>query len=254
MAALELLAGATWAKVIAARNGYLVDWLSRIADGFSTWSTAGKPVRMNVARGGGDQVNEGLMLSNVIPGGANQFLQPFPAAFGAVEVDDLEPVRSRINERLPTQRIERDALDIAAAPLVDDRHGAPFDLAYIEKRLIVLRAMGQRECEDVRVAYQQANNALRLLLARKLWRLFAILLIPDPPHQFRGPNDVRPREHRADEAVESGDVHRIVEAVVGKQKRVEFLDLPIGQRSGLDWSYRQVPIHREALSADHAAS
>ena len=62
MAALELLAGATWAKVIAARNGYLVDQLSRIADGFSTWSTAGKPVRMNVARGGGDQVNEGLMF------------------------------------------------------------------------------------------------------------------------------------------------------------------------------------------------
>jgi hypothetical protein len=62
MAALELLAGATWAKVIAARNGYLVDWLSRIADGFFTWSTAGKPVRMNVARGGGDQVNEGPLL------------------------------------------------------------------------------------------------------------------------------------------------------------------------------------------------
>ena len=84
MAALELLAGATWAKVIAARNGYLVDWLSRIADGFFTWSTAGKPVRMNVARGGGDQVNEGLMSSNGILVGVNQFLQPVPAAFGAV--------------------------------------------------------------------------------------------------------------------------------------------------------------------------
>jgi hypothetical protein len=44
MAALELLAGATWAKVIAARNGYLVDRLSRIADGFSTWSTTGHTV------------------------------------------------------------------------------------------------------------------------------------------------------------------------------------------------------------------
>ena len=117
MAALELLAGATWAKVIAARNGYLVDWLSRIADGFFTWSTAGKPVRMNVARGGGDQVNEGLMSSNGILVGVNQFLQPVPAAFGAVEVDDLEPVRPRFNERLPTQRIERDALDVSAAPV-----------------------------------------------------------------------------------------------------------------------------------------
>ena len=149
MAALELLAGATWAKVIAARNGYLVDQLSRIADGFSTWSTAGKPVRMNVARGGGDQVNEGLMSSNGILVGVNQFLQPVPAAFGAVEVDDLEPVRPRFNERLPTQRIERDALDVAAAPLVDDRHDTSFDLTFQEKRLIVLRGLGQRERDDV---------------------------------------------------------------------------------------------------------
>src|SRR5450756_2648040 len=122
MAALELLAGATWAKVIAARNGYLVDWLSRIADGFSTWSTAGKPVRMNVARGGGDQVNEGLMSSNGILVGVNQFLQPVPAAFGAVEADDLEPVRPRFNERLPTQRIERDAVSYTHLRAHETRH------------------------------------------------------------------------------------------------------------------------------------
>jgi hypothetical protein len=36
--------------------GRLVDWLSRIADGFSRRSAAGKPVRMDVARGAGDQV------------------------------------------------------------------------------------------------------------------------------------------------------------------------------------------------------
>src|SRR5476649_1702244 len=94
MAALELLAGAAWAKVIAARNGHLVDRLSRIADGFSTWSTASKPVRMNVAHTGGDYVNEGLMSSNGILVGVNQFLQPVPAAFGAVEVDDLEDRKS----------------------------------------------------------------------------------------------------------------------------------------------------------------
>ena len=102
MAALELLAGAAWAKVIAASNGYLVDRLSRIADGFSTWSTASKPVRMNVAHTGGDHVNEGLMSSNGILVDVNQFLQPVPAAFGAVEVDDLEPVRMRFKERLPS--------------------------------------------------------------------------------------------------------------------------------------------------------
>ena len=79
---------------------------------------------MNVAHTGGDHVNEGLMSSNGILVGVNQFLQPVPAAFGAVEVDDLEPVRPRFNERLPTQRIERQALDVAAAPLVDDRQVA----------------------------------------------------------------------------------------------------------------------------------
>ena len=39
--------------------------------GGNLWSTAGKPVRMNVARGGGDQVNEGLMSSNGILLGVN---------------------------------------------------------------------------------------------------------------------------------------------------------------------------------------
>ena len=44
MAVLELLARATEAWVVAAGNGRLEDWLSRIADGFSRRSPAGKPV------------------------------------------------------------------------------------------------------------------------------------------------------------------------------------------------------------------
>jgi hypothetical protein len=40
-------------------------------------------------------------------------LEPLPAALGAVEVDDLEPVRPRVNERLPTLRIERAPGDFA---------------------------------------------------------------------------------------------------------------------------------------------
>src|SRR5439155_4729970 len=151
MAVFVLLPGATRARVVAARNGRLVDRPSQPADGISRRSAAGKPVRMDVAGGRGDQVNEGLMSSIGILVGFDQFLQPVPAAPSAVKVDDLEPLRPRINERLPTQRIERDALDVAAAPLIDDRYSGSFNLAYIEKRLIVLRAMGQRECEDVRV-------------------------------------------------------------------------------------------------------
>src|SRR5450756_1862260 len=97
---------------------------------------------MDVASGGGDPVNKRLMPCNGILVRVDQFLQPLPAALGAVEVDDLEPVRSRVNEWLPTRRIERDALDVAAAPFVDDRHATSFDLVRIEKRLVVLGAMG----------------------------------------------------------------------------------------------------------------
>ena len=99
------------------------------------------------------------------------------------------------------------------------------------------------------MAYQQAKNTLRLLLARKLWRLLAFLLVPDPPHPFRGHDCIRPREQRADEAVKSEEIHRIFETVLGQQKRVEFLDLLIGQRSGLDRPYWKVPFHRNAPAA-----
>jgi hypothetical protein len=44
------------AWVVAARSGRFADWLSRIADGFSRRSAAGKPVRIMLRRGGGDQV------------------------------------------------------------------------------------------------------------------------------------------------------------------------------------------------------
>jgi len=58
-----------------------VDRLARLADGFSSWSTTGKPVRMNVAHSGRDHVNEGLMSSNGILVGVNQFLQPVRGEF-----------------------------------------------------------------------------------------------------------------------------------------------------------------------------
>jgi hypothetical protein len=43
----------------------------------------------------------------------DRFLQPVPPAFGAVEMDDLEPVGMLFNERFPARRVERDALDVA---------------------------------------------------------------------------------------------------------------------------------------------
>jgi hypothetical protein len=75
---------------------------------------------MDVASGGGDPINKGLMSCNGIFLGVDQFPEPVPAAFGAVEMDHLEPVGPRFNKRIPTQRIERDAFDVAAAPLIDD--------------------------------------------------------------------------------------------------------------------------------------
>src|SRR5450830_1941834 len=96
MAALELLAGAAWAKVIAASNGYLVDRLSRIADGFSTWSTASKPVRMNVAHTGGDHVNEGLV----------RHFEPTTYMFLVQEADcGTEPIDATNSERSSIRRM-----------------------------------------------------------------------------------------------------------------------------------------------------
>jgi len=62
----------------------LVDWPTRTADGFSCGGTAGEPVSMDVARGRGNQVNEGLMSCNGILVSVDQFFQPFPAALSAV--------------------------------------------------------------------------------------------------------------------------------------------------------------------------
>src|SRR5262245_1027399 len=122
-----------------------------------------------------------------------------PAVLGAIELGHLKPVRPRINQRLPALRIERDTLDIANAPFVDDWHAVSRDLVRIKTRLIVLWAMDQRDCQHVRVPDQQAQNALRLLLAPKLRRLLASLLVPDPAQPFRGHDGIGPRQHRADE-------------------------------------------------------
>jgi hypothetical protein len=66
------------------------------------------------------------------------------------------------------------------------------------------------------MADQQAQNALRLLLAHELWRLLAVLLVSDPPQPFRGHDGARPRKHRADEAVEPEEIHWIFETVLGQ--------------------------------------
>src|SRR6266478_8995391 len=129
MAVLELLARATEAWVVAAGSEHLVNRSSRTVDGVSRRCTAGKPVRMDVAGGWRYQFHERLMSRIGILVSLDQFLQPVPAAFGAVEMDGLEPVGMRFEERLPTRRVECDALDVAAAPLVDNRHSASFVVA-----------------------------------------------------------------------------------------------------------------------------
>jgi hypothetical protein len=106
VAAFEFFAGAARAWIVAARSRRLVE-LSLFPRG-----ATGQPVGMDVASRGGDPVNKGLMPCNGILVRINQLLEPLPAALGAIEVDGLEPVRPRINERLPTLRIERDALDV----------------------------------------------------------------------------------------------------------------------------------------------
>ena len=122
VAMLELLARAARACIVAARSSSPVELPQSFPRG-----TLGKPVSMDIASRRGDPVNKGLMACNRIPARIGQFLQPLPAALGAIEVDDLKPIRPRANERLPTLRIERDALDVAAAPFVDDWRAVSFD-------------------------------------------------------------------------------------------------------------------------------
>ena len=88
MATLELLAGAAWAWVVAARiSRRLAELAQSLLRG-----AAGKPVGMDVASRGSDPVNKSLMSRNAILVRVDQFLQPIPAALGAVEMDYLEPV------------------------------------------------------------------------------------------------------------------------------------------------------------------
>ena len=114
---LELLAGAAWAWVVAARISRLAQLAQSLPRG-----AVGEPGGLDIASSGGDPVNKSLMSCNAILVRVDQILQPVPAAFGAIEVDHLKPVRPRVNQRLPTHRIERDPRDVAAAPLVDDWH------------------------------------------------------------------------------------------------------------------------------------
>src|SRR5258706_8993448 len=76
--------------------------------------------------------------------------------------------------------------------------------------------------------------------------LLALRRIPNPPHAFRRQDDTRPRKPCAEQAVEAGHIHCIFEAVVGKQKRVKFLDLLIDQRPGFDRSHWSAPFDHEA--------
>jgi len=55
-----------------------------------------------------------------------------------------------------------------------------------------------------------------------------------------------PDSYCAEKAVEAGHIHCIFEAVVGKQKRVKFLDLLIDQRPGFDRSHWSAPFDHEA--------
>src|SRR5262245_61047836 len=115
------------------------------------------------------------MPSGRIRTGFDQIFQPVPATGGAVELDHFKPVGPRFNEWLPSLSIERDALDVAAAPFVNDGHAIPSELMRIEQRLPMLRTVNQRECQHVGVADQHAEDAFCLLLAGKLWCLGTLL-------------------------------------------------------------------------------
>jgi hypothetical protein len=88
VAAFEFFAGAARAWIVAARRRRFVE----LSQSFPRGAT-GKPVGMDVASRGGDPVNKSLMTCHGILVRFDQFFQPLPAALGAIEVDELRPVR-----------------------------------------------------------------------------------------------------------------------------------------------------------------
>src|SRR4030095_11280213 len=75
VAALELLARAARAWIVAARSRRLVELPQLFPPG-----APGKPVGMDVASRGGDPVKKSLLSCNGILTRLDQFLQPLPAA------------------------------------------------------------------------------------------------------------------------------------------------------------------------------
>src|SRR3954454_4909830 len=74
--------------------------------------------------------------------------------------------RRGVNEWLPTLWIERHALNVATAPLVDDRHPVSFDLVRIEPRAIVLRAIGAAPNGVITTLNTAPDSSLGLAMSR----------------------------------------------------------------------------------------
>ena len=80
VAALEFLAGAARARIVAAGSRRRFERSQSVPRG-----PVGEPVGMDVASRGGNSVNKSLMAGNAILVHVDQFLQPLPIALGAVE-------------------------------------------------------------------------------------------------------------------------------------------------------------------------
>src|SRR5664280_1854929 len=119
MAEFELLTGATGASVVADRRWCLAQGRGGQA---SMHECCGR-LALSVQRTPD--------VSRRHPGKPRPIPSACPTRFRcAVEMDDLEPVGMLFNQRFPARRVERDALDVAAAPLIDDRHSASFVVAF----------------------------------------------------------------------------------------------------------------------------
>ena len=101
MAALGLLPAPARTGVVPSRHGRLSDRLLMVVKVVTCWSSTGQPVRMDVSRRRSDLLDIRLMPFEAVGLRLNQFLQPLPALFRSIQLDDLEPVRMSVLQGLP---------------------------------------------------------------------------------------------------------------------------------------------------------
>ncbi len=95
----------------------------------------------------------------------------------------------------------------------------------------LVRPVVERAVHVLVMAKDRADDVLGLLVVFELGRLFAVFCVPDPAQHLVGHDQVRPRCHSRQVAVQHGRVHGVGRRIVAHQELVEDVELGFGQGS-----------------------